>query len=77
MELLQGIEAEARLRVLQPTARLNGEPEVAEGVGKFAAFAARHRFESLPLAYDEGSRVLLVGLEQRGNVLGEVLTVGI
>ena len=76
-QLLERIEAEARLRVLEAVSCLNGKPEVGEGIGELASLAAFSLLESLAPTYDEGARMLLVGMKHRWDVLGEVLAVSI
>ena len=77
MQLFQGIEAETRLCVAKVMARLHCKPEVAEGIGELAALAPFRLVESLSLPHDERSRMLLARPEQMGNILREMLAVGI
>ena len=72
----QRIESESALRVGQGNARLQLKPEVREAVGK--RVLPRHVFFcQIATAHDDGRRVLLHLLQQEGNIIGKMLTVGI
>ena len=66
-EPLERVEPVTCLGIRQILSGLEGEPEVAELVGKAAALAAGDSLETLARSYDDGAGMLYVGLEQRSD----------
>ena len=76
VQFVQGIKPEARLGVGDIMQGLYAEPEVAESIGKLAAARPFYAVQ-LALTQNDGFGVAQVGLQEQGDVLGEMLTVGI
>ena len=56
---------------------LNGEPEIAEFVGKFASTASFRILQILAGSHYEGSRMLDIGFHQHGYIFRKMLSVAV
>ena len=77
MQLLDGVEAVARLRITKANTRKCREPEVAERVGKLTALAAVGTLQIFAFAHNQCSRMGLICTQQCSDILRVVLTVAV
>lgn len=76
MQMAQRVSSVTALGICQLLPRLEGEPEVAETIGK--GIALRHVFLlEGSLSHDQCSIVIIHGLEEQRQILGIVLAVAI
>ena len=77
MQLMQRIQSVAGLGVRKRAACLKGKPEIAEFVGKAAAFASAHILQSLSCSHNQGAGILYIGLQHQSYIFGKMLSVPI